>query len=84
MINEKEIKYLERIKQLEEENRLLKHRILSNMLSDNTEITRLNFKIDELEKSVKFWKQKVYLFRVKEKLKFIHNLKFSDLFNIYD
>lgn len=70
MINEKEIKYLERIKQLEEENRLLKHRILSNMLSDNTEITRLNFKIDELEKSVKFWKQKVYLFRVKEKLKF--------------
>ena len=70
MINEKEIKYLERIKQLEEENRLLKHRILLNMLSDNTEITRLNFKIDELEKSVKFWKQKVYLFRVKEKLKF--------------
>ena len=70
MINEKEIKYLERIKQLEEENRLLKHRILSNMLSDNTEITRLNFKIDELEKSVEFWKQKVYLFRVKEKLKF--------------
>lgn len=70
MINEKEIKYLEKIKQLEEENRLLKHRILSNMLSDNTEITRLNFKIDELEKSVEFWKQKVYLFRVKEKLKF--------------
>ena len=68
MINEKEIKYLEKIKQLEEENRLLKHRILLNMLSDNTEITRLNFKIDELEKSVEFWKQKVYLFRVKEKL----------------
>lgn len=70
MINEKEIKYLEKIKQLEEENRLLKHRILSNMLSDNTEIIRLNFKIDELERSVEFWKQKVYLFRVKEKLKF--------------
>lgn len=70
MVNEKRIKYLEKIKQLEEENRLLKHRILSNMLSDNTEITRLNFKIDELEKSVEFWKQKVYLFRVKEKLKF--------------
>ena len=70
MINEKEIKYLEKMKQLEEENRLLKHRILLNMLSDNTEITRLNFKIDELEKSVEFWKQKVYLFRVKEKLKF--------------
>ena len=31
MINEKEIKYLEKIKQLEEENRLLKHRILSNI-----------------------------------------------------
>ena len=70
MINEKEINYLKKIKQLEEENRLLKHRILSNMLSDNTEIVRLNFKIDELEKSVEFWKQKVYLFRVKEKLKF--------------
>ena len=47
MINEKEIKYLKRIKQLEEENILLKHRILSNMLSDNTEITRLNLKIVE-------------------------------------
>lgn len=70
MINEKEIKYLEKIKQLEEENRLLKNRILSNMLSDNTEITRLNFKIDELKKSVEFWKQKVYLFKVKENLKF--------------
>ena len=74
MVNEKRIKYLEKIKQLEEENRLLKHRILSNMLSDNTEITRLNFKIDELEKSVEFWKQKVYLFRVKEKLKFNWNI----------
>ena len=30
MINEKEIKYLEKIKQLEDKNRLLKHRILSN------------------------------------------------------
>lgn len=69
MINEKENKYLEKIKQLEEENRLLKHRILSNILSDNTEMIRLNFKIDELEKSVGFWKQKVYLFRAKEKLK---------------
>ena len=68
MINEKEIKYLKRIKQLEEENRLLKHRILSKMLSDNTEITRLNLKIVELEKSVEYWKDKVYLFRAKEKL----------------
>ncbi len=68
MINEKEIKYLEKIKQLEEENRLLKHRILSKMLSDNTEITRLNLKIVELEKSVEYWKDKVYLFRAKEKL----------------
>lgn len=68
MINEKEIKYLKKIKQLEEENRLLKDRILSNILSDNTEITRLNFKIDELEKSVEYWKDKVYLFRAKEKL----------------
>ena len=68
MVSEKEIKYLKKIKQLEEENRLLKHRILSNILSDDTEITRLNFKIDELEKSVEYWKDKVYLFRAKEKL----------------
>ncbi len=68
MVSEKEIKYLKQIKQLEEENRLLKHRILSKMLSDNTEITRLNLKIVELEKSVEYWKDKVYLFRAKEKL----------------
>ncbi len=68
MVNEKEIKYLKKIKQLENENKLLKDKILSNMLSDNTEITRLNFKIDELEKTVEFWKKKVYLFRAKEKL----------------
>lgn len=72
MINEKEIKYLKRIKQLEEENILLKHRILSNMLSDNTEITRLNLKIVELEKSVEYWKDKVYLFRAKEKLNILN------------
>ena len=72
MVNEKEIKYLKQIKQLVEENRLLKQRILSNMLSDNTEITRLNFKIDELEKTVEFWKKKVYLFRAKEKLNILN------------
>lgn len=70
MINEKVIDYVRQIKQLEEENKLLKERILSNLLNDNTEITRLNFKINELEKCVKYWKCKVYLFRVKEKLKF--------------
>lgn len=68
MINEKEIKYLKQIKQLKEENRLLKYRILSKMLSDNTEITRLNLKIVQLEKSVEYWKDKLYLFRAKEKL----------------
>lgn len=70
MVNEKEIKYLEQIKQLEEENKLLKHRILSNILSDNTEITRLNFKINKLERLVEYWKQKAYLSIIKEKLKF--------------
>lgn len=49
MINEKEIKYLEKIKQLEEENRLLKNRILSNILNDNTEIVRLNITISNLQ-----------------------------------
>ena len=72
MINEKEIKFFKRIKQHEEENILLKHRILSNMLSDNTEITRLNLKIVELEKSVEYWKDTVYLFRAKEKLNILN------------
>lgn len=66
MVSEKEIKYLKKIKQLEQENRLLKDRILSNILSDNTEITRLNFKIDELEKSVEYWKDKVYYLEQKK------------------
>ena len=42
------------------------------MLSDNTEITRLNLKIVELEKSVEYWKDKVYLFRAKEKLNILN------------
>lgn len=41
---------LEYIKQLEEENIRLKKQILSKLLSDNTEITRLNFKLEQLEK----------------------------------
>ena len=76
MVSEKEIKYLKQIKQLEEENRVLKHRILSKMLSDNTEITRLNLKIVELEKSGEYWKDKVYLFRAKEKLNILSRSNF--------
>ena len=41
---------LEYIKQLEEENIRLKKQILSKLLSDNTEIARLNFKLEQLEK----------------------------------
>lgn len=44
------INQLEYIKQLEEENIRLKKQILSKLLSDNTEITRLNFKLEQLEK----------------------------------
>ncbi len=48
MINEF-IEKEEYIKQLEKENSLLKNRILSNALNENTEIVRLNFKIESLE-----------------------------------
>ena len=66
MVIEKEIKYLGKIKQLDEENKLLREKILLNILSDNTEIARLNFKINELEKEIKYWKQKVFFSRLKE------------------
>lgn len=49
MVNEKEIKNEKYIKQLEEENKLLKQRILSNILNDNTEIVRLNITISNLQ-----------------------------------
>ncbi len=66
MVIEKEIKYLGKIKQLDEENKLLREKILLNILSDNTEIARLNFKINELEKEIKYWKQKAFFSRLKE------------------
>lgn len=49
-----EIKNLiEQNKRLEHENRVLKDRIISNVLSENTEIVRLKFKNDQLEQQVK-------------------------------
>jgi len=51
---------LEYVKQLEEENFILKDRILSNTLSENTEITRLNFKIDLLERENAKLKKQLY------------------------
>ena len=50
VINVKEL--IERNKQLEKENKTLKERILSNILSENTEVVRLNFKILQLERRV--------------------------------
>ena len=50
VINVKEL--IEKNKQLEKENKTLKERILSNILSENTEVVRLNFKILQLERRV--------------------------------
>lgn len=65
MINEKEIKYLEKIKQLEEENRLLKHRILSKEFTNyNSEILKLKFNIKNLESEIDYWKDKAYYYKL--------------------
>lgn len=50
VINVKEL--IERNKQLENENKTLKERILSNILLENTEVVRLNFKLLQLERRV--------------------------------
>lgn len=64
MINEKEIKYLKQIKQLEEENRLLKQRILSNILNDNTEIVSLNITISNLQLEIENLRKKYWLLKL--------------------
>lgn len=51
-MNTQELKTMEYIKQLEKENKLLKEKLLSSILDDNAEITRLNFKIDMLQKTI--------------------------------
>jgi len=49
-----EIKNLiEKNKRLEHENRVLKDRIISNVLSENTEIVQLKFKNNQLEQQVR-------------------------------
>lgn len=49
-----EIKNLiEQNKRLEHENRVLKDRIISNVLSENTEIVQLKFKNNQLEQQVR-------------------------------
>lgn len=58
MVNTQELKTMEYIKQLEKENKLLKEKLLSSILNDNSEITRLNFKIDILEKTIEDLKHK--------------------------
>lgn len=44
---------IEQNKRLEHENRVLKDRIISNVLSENTEIVRLKLKNDQLEQQVR-------------------------------
>ena len=48
----------EKNKRLEQENMSLRNKLLSKLLSDNIEVTRLEFKIKELEKEVLNLKQK--------------------------
>lgn len=44
---------IEKNKRLEHENRVLKDRIISNVLSENTEIVQLKFKNNQLEQQVR-------------------------------
>ena len=44
---------IEQNKRLEHENRVLKDRIISNVLSENTEIVQLKFKNNQLEQQVR-------------------------------
>lgn len=44
---------LNRNKQLEHENKILKERIISIVLSENIEVVQLNFKVNQLESRVK-------------------------------
>ena len=39
--------------QLVMQNEILRKKIVSMILSDNTEITKLNFKVEQLEKKIK-------------------------------
>lgn len=57
-MNTQNLQTLEYVKQLEQENKLLKARLLQNMLNENTEIVRLNFKVDTLEKVIEDLKRK--------------------------
>lgn len=58
MVNTQELKTMEYIKQLEEENKLLKEHLLKNILSENTEIIRLNLTVNKLERIIEDLKQK--------------------------
>ena len=58
MNNAQELKTIDYIKQLEKENKLLKERLLNNILSENTEIVRLNFTIDTLKNEIEILKRK--------------------------
>ena len=65
MVNEKEIKNEKYIKQLEEENKLLKQRILSNEFRNyNGEILKLKFNIKNLESEIDYWKDKAYYYKL--------------------
>ena len=65
MINEKEIKCLKKIKQLEDENKLLKDKILSKEFRNyNSEIIKLKFNIKNLESEIDYWKDKAYYYKL--------------------
>ena len=49
---------LEYIKQLEKDNQLLRNRIMHNMLSENMQITRMKFEIQNLEQEIERLKRR--------------------------
>lgn len=49
---------LKYVKQLEDENKLLKERLLAKLISDNNHVMRLNFEIDTLKKEIELLKHK--------------------------
>lgn len=65
MINKKEIEYLKKIKQLENENKLLKDKILSKeLINYYSEISKFKLNIKNLESEINYWKDKAYYYKL--------------------
>lgn len=56
-----------RLEQLERENLCFKKKILENVISENTEITSLKFKIEELENENRELRKRITLIRLQNR-----------------